>query len=434
VRSSSNSGVKAVGWLAVALCALAVGACGGGSSGGGGDSAKKTTITFSYLWTGKEAQAVQSLIREFNASQSAIVVKGVSNPDAQAQLAAMTSSKGRFDVSDNFGSNVGSWASKGILTPLDSYMKADGYSTGDFVPAAMAGMRYQGQTYSLPVAVHSFQLLYNKDLLAKAGIKDPPKTTSEWAAAIRATTKRKGDGLSQLGFAGPTPAGPDLTTMAFAFGGAWFDGSGKPTPQNPGNLAAAQFYLDNVPRAYGAKAVQKFTSGFGEYASPQNPFFQGKLAMVVDGEWMSAFVKQFAPKLNWGVAPLPYPDDRPELAGSTQLTASTLFIPRNSQHKEQAWKFIRFMLDKKPMESFTHTLANLPARQSLLDSGAYDDLPEFNAFLESLKSKNLHALDSGPGTQEYTTNLAKAFDAIARTTKSPQQALGDVAAKAKDSG
>lgn len=412
---------------AIAAGALTLAACGGG--GEGSAEGDKTTITFSYLWTGKEGEAIERLIQEFNASQDEIVVKGVSNPDTQAQLAAMSSAKGTFDISDNFGSTVGSWADKGIIEPLDSFIEKDGYDLSDFVPQAMEQMRYDGKIYALPIAMHSIQLLYNKDLLAEAGITEPPTTTDEWAEAIKATTVVDDGKIVQIGW-----ANPDLTTLAFAFGGRWYDESGEPTPTEPGNVEAAQFYVDTVAKPYGAENVQRFTSGFGEYASPQNPFFQGKVAMVTDGEWMSAFIKQYAPDLNWGVAPIPHPPGRDHLAGTTQLSTSTLFIPRNSQNKEAAWEFMKFMLSKEPMLEFTHTLANLPTRTSLLDSDRYDDLPNFDAWLQAAKSENAKVLASLPTTAEYVADLETAFDSITRLKATPEQALAEVARQAKNYG
>jgi multiple sugar transport system substrate-binding protein len=411
--------------LILAVTLLAPTACSGGDKPASG----KTEISFSYLWTGKEGGAVEKIISDFNASQDKIVVKGVSNPDAQAQLAAMSSTSGAFDISDNFGMNVGSWASKGVLEPLDDYIKDDSYDTADFVPAVMSQMKYDGKTYSLPIAVHSFQLLYNKKLLAAAGITAPPKTTSEWARAIAATSKVDKSRITQLGF-----ANPDLTTLGFTFGGGWFDPEGKPKPDQPGNVAAASFYVNNVPAKYGAKEVQKFTSSFGEYASPQNPFFQGKVAMVTDGEWMSAFIKEFAPSLQWGVAPIPHPDGQPALAGTTQLTASTVFIPRNSKHKQAAWEFMKYLLDKKAMLDFTYTLANLPSRTSLLDDPRYGDLPNFKRWLESLKSENARLLAAVPATPQYTADLATTSDAILRMTETPEKAFAELAKKAGNYG
>lgn len=412
---------------AMAAGALTLAACGG--DGGGSADGDQTTITFSYLWTGKEGETIERLIDEFNASQDKIVVKGVSNPDTQAQLAAMSSAKGTFDISDNFGSTVGSWAAKGIIEPLDPFIEKDGYDLSDFVPGAMEQMRYDGQTYALPIAMHSLQLLYNKDLLEQAGITEPPTTTEEWAKAIEATTIVEDGKITQLGW-----ANPDLTTLAFVFGGGWYDEDGKPTPTEPGNIEAAQFYVDTVAKPYGAEQVQRFTSGFGEYASPQNPFFQGKVAMVTDGEWMAAFVKEYAPDLNWGVAPIPHPAGREDLAGTTQLSTSTLFIPRNSQNKEAAWEFMKFLLSKEPMQEFTHTLANLPTRTSLLDGDGYDDLPNFDAWLQAAKSENARVLASLPNTAEYVADLQTAFDTIIRMKASPSDALAEVARQAENYG
>ncbi|WP_214326335.1 ABC transporter substrate-binding protein [Nonomuraea sediminis] len=419
---------RALGAVAGLTLVAVTAACGSSSSdeGKGGP----IQITFSYLWGGPEAQALEKIIAEFNAGQKKIVVKGVSSPDFQKQLASMSGSKGAFDISDNFGNGVGSWAAKGILEPLDDYLAKDGVDTSDFVPAALQQMKYEGKTYSLPIAVHSYQLLYNKKLFADAGIDQPPKTTEEWAAAIAKLTKTDGAGnLTQLGLGNPD-SGSTFSTLAYQFGGDWFDGSGKATPTNPGNLAALKFYTDNVTAKYGADKVLKFTSGFGEYASPQNPFYIGKVAMVIDGEWQPRFIAQNAPKLEWGVAALPYPSSQPQLEGTTQLTASTLFIPRNSAHKQEAWEFMKFMMDKKAMLDFTYALGNLPSRLSLLDDPKFADIPQFKNWLDALKSKNVKVQASTPWAQQYSTDLNAAFDQVLRGTAAPDKALADVAGKA----
>lgn len=421
-------GVRPAVLAATAVTLLLVPGCGGSPSSPG-----KVTIRFSYLWTGKEAKALEKVIADFNASQQKIVVKGVSNPDAQAQLAAMTSTRGTFDISDSFSTNTGAWASKGIIEPLDPHVSKGGYGLSDFLPRAMDQLRYQGRLYAMPIALHSFLMLYNKKLLADAGIAAPPKTTGELAADIPKLTKKGPSGLNQLGFGSSSGEGTDYITFGMAFGGRWYNGD-RPSPDDPQNVAAAKFYVDNVINRYGASAVRKFTSGFGDYQSPQNPFYQGKLAMMIDGEWQSAFIRDFAPKLKWGVAPIPYPDGRPDLAGTSQVTTSMLFIPRNSQHKEQAWEFMKYLVSPAAMGTFTEALTNLPARRSLLHDPRYAKLPNFTAWLNALESKNLQALPSAPSYTQYNTDLTDAFDAINRGKQSPQDALANVAKKATSYG
>src|SRR5690554_449358 len=162
-------------WRVVGAAAMAAVTVAGlaGCASGGADADGKTEITFSYLWGGAEAEALEEIIADFNDSQDEIVVKGVSSPDQQKQLTSMSSSNGSFDISDNFGNNVGAWASKGVLAPLDEAIAAEGIDIDDFIPSAMEQMVYDGTTYALPIAIHSFQLLYNKTLLDEAGITPP---------------------------------------------------------------------------------------------------------------------------------------------------------------------------------------------------------------------------------------------------------------------
>jgi multiple sugar transport system substrate-binding protein len=403
------------------------------STGGSGSSGGKTTVRFSYLWTGDEGKAMESVIAKFNKSQSDIEVKGVSNPDQQAQLAAMTGSKGTFDVSDNFGSVTGSWASKGVIKSLSDYIKKDNFDIDDFVPSALDQCRYEDQLYQLPIAVNNSALLYNKDLFEQGGVKKPPTTTGEWAEAIAKLTKNKDGHLSQLGLGGTSGAGIDYRLMGAVYGGAWY-ADGKPTPADQGNIDGANFYVDNVIKKYGVKKIDRFVSGFGDYQSPQNPFYQGKLAMVIDGEWQPAFIKEFAPKLNWGVVPVPYPDGKKELANTNLVNAGSIFIPSNSQHPDEAWEFVKYLLSKDAMAEFTLALSNLPARTSLLTDDAYADIPNFDVFLRLLGDKNAASIASEPSYAQYTSDLGTADDQITRLVKTPAAAYGQVAKSAMSYG
>jgi len=407
-------------WSALVAGVVLASACSSGTSSGG-----TVTINFPYLWGGPEAQALEGVVSDFNASQSAIVVKGVSSPDFQKQLAEMSGANG-FDVSDNFGSTVGSWASKGILEPLDGYMKTDNFNTGDFVPTALQSNQYQGKTYALPIAVHTLLLMYNKKIFSDAGISGPPATTSDLQADITKLTKVDGSGnITQLGM-----RSPDYVTLAYAFGGKWYDSQGNPTPDDTGNVAALHFWVDNVVKKYGADKIKKFESGYGEYASAQNPFYTGKVAMTLDGEWQPVFVKQYAANLDWGVASIPYPDGRPNLAGATQLTSSMFFVPKNAPHKQQAWTFLKYLTGPQAMTKFTRALGNLPARKSILGSPLYNDLPQFNVWLDSLKSPNLRIFASLPSTAQYQKDLNDEFQLIANLQDTPEAGMAKVKSKA----
>lgn len=379
----------------------------------------KTTVTFSYLWAGAEAEAIEVIIDDFNASQSEIEVVGISSPDFQKQLTSLSSSQGSFDISDHFGNAVGSWASKGILEPLDDYIAAEGIEIDDFVPAAIEQMTFEDKIYSLPIAVHSFQLLYNKTLLAEAGV-EVPTTMDELAAAITALTKQDADGtITQLGLGDPSPS-TTLTTLGYVFGGDW-DKGGQPSPTEPGNIEALTWYQESITNKFGADNIATFTSGLGEYMSAQDPFYIGKTAMVIDGEWRALNIPNTAPDLDWGVTSIPYVTT--DLADTTQLTASTLFIPANAKNKEAAGTFLAYLVSDEGMTAFSLALGNLPGKTTLLDSPAYDEIENFSVWLDALKSDNVFALSSKPYSAEYSTDLGIAFDEIIRGANSPQAAM-----------
>jgi multiple sugar transport system substrate-binding protein len=389
-------------------------------------AADAVTLDFPFLWTGPEGDALLKVVDTFNTSQSGIKVNGVSNPDQQRQLAAMSGSKG-FDISDSFGGNVGAWASKGILEPLDDRIKKDNYDLTDFVPAALDQQKYDGKLYALPIAAITTALLYNEALLTEAGIAGPPKTTSELADAIAKLTKVDSNGnITQLGLNQPS-----LSDFAFLFGGEWANDKGEPTPDNPGNIAALNFWVDTVVKKYGVDQIKKFQSGFGEYASPQNPFYTGKVAMTIDGAWQIQFIKEYAPQLKWGAGMLPYVDDKPELAGVSPLTTGMFFIPRNSKHSDEAWTFLKYLVDKPAMLDFTLALANLPARLSLLDDPKVTALPNVDVWLEALRSPNLKSFPNASWAAEYQNELTSSLDAVTNLKKTPEEAMAELAKKMK---
>ncbi|MFT8593795.1 MAG: ABC transporter substrate-binding protein [Bifidobacterium sp.] len=409
---------------AVTVSAVAFSGCGSGTSE---SSSGKTTITFSYLWTGEEAKALEKVVDDFNASQSKIVVKAVSNPDQTKQLTSMSSTSGQFDVSDSFGSNVGSWASKGILEPLDDY----GFNTSDFIPSVLSQDKYKGKLYAMPIAVQEYKLLYNKDEFKAAGITKTPTTMDELATDIAKLTKTNADGtITQLGL-GTSSSYNLLSTLAYVFGGSW-DANGKPTPTNAGNIAALNWYKTNLLDRYKASNITKFESGYGTYMSAQDPFYTGKIAMTIDGEWQSANIKKVAPKLNWGVIDIPMASSK--LRNTTQTYSSMFFIPTNSRHKQEAATFIKYLTGVKAMRTFTKALGNLPARTSLLDDPAYDSLPGFDVWLQGLKSKNALSFAPATYTAQYQTDLTSAFSDFVLGKTSAKETLSSVAKKAASYG
>ncbi|MET0531476.1 MAG: extracellular solute-binding protein, partial [Microvirga sp.] len=86
-----------------------------------------------------------------------------------------------------------------IAEPLDSYMTPE--IKGRFIETFLTPSVMNGKTYGLPIAASARAMYYNKDLFAKAGLSEPPKTWAEledYAKKISA----QGNGVYGFGLQG----------------------------------------------------------------------------------------------------------------------------------------------------------------------------------------------------------------------------------------
>jgi ABC-type glycerol-3-phosphate transport system substrate-binding protein len=131
------------------------------------------------------------------------------------------------------------------------------------------------------------------------------------------------------------------------FGGRLVDGDAI-TPDAP-ECVAAYDWVQSYPERYGTRELQTFQAASGgQFASSQNPFIAGKLAMQIQGVWMANFIEKLNPGLEWGAAP--FPAVSKELGDVTLVEGDLLVIPKGCRHVEEAWDFIKFVQRQENME------------------------------------------------------------------------------------
>ena len=96
-------------------------------------------------------------------------------------------------------------ADKGVLVPLDEYVKEDNFDIGDFYETALEDCRYNGRLYSIPISVDSYAMYYNKKIFDEAGV---PYPEGDWdfeklvEISKKLSVDKNGDGrLDQWGIA-----------------------------------------------------------------------------------------------------------------------------------------------------------------------------------------------------------------------------------------
>jgi ABC-type glycerol-3-phosphate transport system substrate-binding protein len=392
---------------------------------------QRVRIRYWEKWTGFEGEAMRRVVDAFNASQSRIFVDLLTVSQVDQKLLLAAAGGNPPDVAGLWSHNTHVYADMNAIVPLDDLCRQAGIGERDYLPAIWDLCAYRGHVYALPTTPATIALHWNKRLFRAAGLdpERPPRTIEELDAFAARLTRRDADGkIAQVGF---LPSEPGWWNWAWGcfFGGRLYDGQGKVTPDSPENVRAFE-WVQSYAKRYSTSAIQVFQSGFGNFSSPQNPFLSERVAMEIQGVWMYNFINKFAPKLEWGVAPFPYPADRPDLAGSSLVDMDTLVIPNGSPHPREAFEFIRFVQS--------------PAGSELLNLGQRKFTP-LNALTPGFLAQHPHpylrdfiALARGPRTfappklaiwREYGDEMGNAFSKIWLLEATPREALGAVRAR-----
>lgn len=230
-------------------------------------------------------------------------------------------------------------AEKGALEPLDQYLKQlPNYKQSDYLKSFDSLMKYDGQTYLLPQDTNVEMLYYNETMFQQAGIKQPPKTIAQLDADAAKLTKMSPSGkLERAGFIPWIEDGTQPFLWGYIFGANFYDPKTNKIELDTPQLVNTYKWMDTYAKKYGATTLKSFTSGFGGAFTPSDEFFTGKVAMVVNGNWFTEALKQYAPKIKYGVVPIPAPPGG--RSDATTFSTNVWLVPKGAKDPLDALKF-----------------------------------------------------------------------------------------------
>jgi multiple sugar transport system substrate-binding protein len=383
--------MRRIAAAAAFLAALALAACGGGGGRNEATTAASTTaashkpVTIT-LWNGftdRELGVVNEAVAAFHASHPWITVKSVGGINDDKIIAAIRGGNAP-DVAQSFtADNTGAFCSSGGWIDLKPYMQASHLDAGMFPPAVQNYTQFNGTRCALPMLADTYGLYYNKALFKNAGITSPPKTMSELTADAKKLTVPDGNSFKVVGFDpaqgfyenAPAHYGP-------LFGANWVDDDKSAIAKNPGWVEFMQWQKGLID-FYGFDKLRRWQAGAGDEFSASNAFERGKLAMAIDGEYRTAFIKAEHPDLDYGTAPMPVADSHPELYGAGYVTGNIIGIPKSSKHKDAAWELVKYLTtDQHALAVLSNGLRNVPTTTASLKSGELTPDPKFKVFLD----------------------------------------------------
>ncbi len=325
-----------------------------------------------------EQQALQAAVDEFNkehAGQIKIVYEPIPG-NYRVKLTAMLSAGNAPDI---FYLDV-NWAeeffSKGVIEPLDFYIKMYKLDLNDFYPNLLNAFKYKGHIYGLPKDFSTLVLFYNKKMFDEVGL---PYPNSSWTwfdllyAATKLTRDTNGDGKPDVwGLALYPNALNRVIPFILQAGGEVVKEDLSTALGEEEAIEGMKFYFDLHNRWNVAIAPSDVGAGWLGDA-----FGKQKVAMVMSGPWMLGFLKENFPEVDFGVAELPHLKKR-----ATMVYTVCYAIPKTSKHKKEAFIAMKFLLGKG-MKIFTEKLGVLPSRKSLAEKDKNDSIKK--AFYAGVK-------------------------------------------------
>jgi multiple sugar transport system substrate-binding protein len=410
---------------------LAAGCARGGATTPAEAGRRPVTLTIWSSPTGVEERAFERLLRWYEAGHPGVRIRnrGATQEDqvTRAIVAGVPP-----DLCYIYGTAVvGPLAAQGAMRSLDAYFAESGLRRADYLPTALEQGSYDGRLFAMPVTRDTMAFYWNRAIFREAGLDPdrPPRTLEELRQyAVRLTHRDTSGRLTRLGF--PPPTIPGL--LAALMGGRLYDErTRRLTADDPANARALRWLVETLRAQADLPAVRRFLTGFGQAEGSFNPFFSGRVAMCIDGEWLLLHIDKFAPQLDYGVAELPYPADRPALRNTAWQAGDVMFIPTGSRHPREAWDLITWLHGPRPQEWYAGQMTNLPCIRSLLNSRALTTgskrQRQFGFILRRIAtSPNTRYFPSLPISRRYEDELRTAEEYAGGGTKSPEQALADV--------
>ncbi len=257
------------------------------------------------------------------------------------------------DLTEDFQADNGAWEK----SLFDKALSSNRFEEGN-IDGVSPGI------YGVPLDVTNMQMLYNKKLLKKAGIENPPKTFDEWIVAIEAL-KRIGVPAFVSGFGELWLADCFASNYAFNIMGeekvmATFKGEIPYT--DPDWIKVFNIFATLTKKGAFIDGIVTKGNKFAE-----QDFALERAAFAFNGSWCVNVYNDMNPELEYGVM-LP-PSINPDKPMKIWGGAGASFVVNNSSpNKDQAIKFLKWLSMKDQQASLAIETKNLPANKEALAS------------------------------------------------------------------
>jgi multiple sugar transport system substrate-binding protein len=342
----------------------------------------KTALTWWQFWTDPSIRpTIQTMVSEFEKE----------NPDISVKMTDLTWANGHEKIVVSFASGtapdilelgsdwIAQFAANGQLADLSDEVAAD---SAEFQGWSMA--TYEGGVYARPWILGTRVIFMNTDLLKRAGY-EPTWLPVSLRDLFEASQRIDSLGEDIYGWGSNTAEKHRLYKKFLPF--FWsseariFDDAGD-------------YCVISSVHSVMALSVYKLFHDQGGYVANQrgieDAFLDGKIGVIMSGDWLLKRIELENRKINFSTTLFPG-DNGP---GKSFLGGEFLAINADSDKKEAAGKFIRFMTSPENQVTFckANRTANPSSRVAQQDS-YFQSSPHLQTFIKQIAFANHPPVD-----------------------------------------
>ena len=389
--------------------------------------AANVTLDFAQWWEPElPGGALRGLMDRFESENPGIKVNLLSAPyDNTREMAITGAATGTLsDVVGLDGAWVFDFAKQEAIANITNLIKEAGYDDNELA----AQVRVGGDTYMIPVVNFVYPIFINDEMMEKAGLKEAPKTWSEFTEAAK---KLAAVGSNTAGYCytmnleNPTGIQNDVLSWVWSSGGKFIK-DGRANLNTPEVKAV----MTLMKELYDAKAITPGINAMKEQDKIEE-FVNGRLGIIVNTLAHINMIRDRNPNLKFSVAQTPVKDGFTGKAGMMYATWGA-GISATSKNPAEAFKLVAFLMRSDVNKELAAFANALPGNKSSTPDFTNTD-PLFEDGFKIFQNTYLENEFTGlPQANELQTALSKQFQMMLAGEKTIDQMLADGEAEWND--
>ncbi|MFV0413721.1 MAG: ABC transporter substrate-binding protein [Oscillospiraceae bacterium] len=421
------------GILSATFVLGALAACGGTSAGNStapaasGSAAAGAAELVWAGWSGEEegSKAIFEEMRTGFETESGNTVKWVGWPwaDTAQQLLIRNQGNEQLDIAQVDISIFATLAEAGVLADLNEVV-GESYFTQNFEEAALAVGNREGKQLAMPWSMASISMVYNPEILAKAGWQTPPATVEEFEKCLADVAAMDSSIIPYAVATKDATIAGDFAPWLWTFGGAIYDEGGNVSINSAKAVECVEWYQGLLANNYIRMDMSRFDA--------RQLFAQGKVAFYDDAvvakgtavsngvdpanvsEVCSAMLR---PVVNSGDAP------------QSVMWGHMLVVFDKSEVKTQAADFAKYLVSEPVAMNYFENNGMPPVLKAVIASDTVQNDAYAKGFMNSTETARLEETALMAKGAEVKTIIVEELQAALLNSKTAQQAMDDAATR-----